>query len=1051
MPEQLTQIRILESEPNRKGDLFGRLMEDLFAALGYERFRLNIHKSGREIDLEGDHRVESRRLIAECKATEDPIGGDELNKFYGAVDVEKRKLPGKEVSAYFISLSGFRETAIEQERDAGSSRFICLDGARVAQELVAGRIIVSEANAMELAGRCAAGCDQQLKVETPPELLAHELGWIWVVYFQTKKERNCFTLIHADGGALSSKLARHIIEADKSINGALHTLSYLPPLHDPAVDERKLEQAERAYLEYVGRECGEIELQGLPADQEVGSRRLRLENIFVPLHLVPVGADRPEGFEQGSSLKSKRRQATSTDEAQQRQSVGKVLTRACRFVVLGLPGGGKSTLLKRIATAYAFPERRSLIHDDLPDRKWMPLFVRCRQLEGLVRSPITEILAELSQRAEIPTEYKNAFGTSVTRCLQSGLALLLVDGLDEISEEGDRIAFVRQLRTFLATYPAIAVVITCREAGFRVIGGALAGQCEQYKLADLNDAEIRSLTVSWHKEVVGNKREIIEDAQRLAETICRTDRVRHLAQNPLLLTTLLLVRRWVGQLPTKRSVLYGKAVEVLLMTWNVEGHESIDPEEALPQLEFVAFAMMKDGAQQISLRRLREYLGQARAQMPEILGYTKVGIPDFIKNVELRSSVLIQSGDELEDGTLYPTYEFRHLTFQEYLAARAVVEGHYSSHGDSDTMLTVLRPHLGDENWEEVVLLCAVLGGRKSTPLIEFLINEAKAPSLDSKREGSDEMSAPALLGKCIADEVQLGPEVLREAMRWVARRRESPSGLFSSIFRSKYGSVLVDVCMNEMETAESDLIQIGGGIAEIMIVVVGWGGTEFVADRVDDLLVEHDPRKAMTGCLAAMGIAWSVYARGGRPPEMSADLSAAMHRWIEKTLALIRSKERYLAFSAMWALAWLFKSTNWAPDSHPQVFDNLLAAWRTWQIAELHYVAAWALTALPLVDRSSSPFVQTADLVSFASSHFEQKLADTPRERMWGETEKRAALVLGYYARAPWSDEQLVDYIPTVFRLPGDRLGIEMLQGLGRLGVAKLAEISRRASPPTP
>lgn len=58
-------IRILEKDTNRRGDLFRRLMADLFVALGYEQPRLNIHKSGRELDLSADHRLEPRRAIGE--------------------------------------------------------------------------------------------------------------------------------------------------------------------------------------------------------------------------------------------------------------------------------------------------------------------------------------------------------------------------------------------------------------------------------------------------------------------------------------------------------------------------------------------------------------------------------------------------------------------------------------------------------------------------------------------------------------------------------------------------------------------------------------------------------------------------------------------------------------------------------------------------------------------------------------------------------------------------------------------------------------------------
>ncbi|MFH0903911.1 MAG: restriction endonuclease [Methanobacteriota archaeon] len=140
-----SNMRILEAESNKRGDLFGRLMSDLFLALGYDKVRLNIHKTGRELDVDGQHRTEHRRVIAECKALDSKIGGDEINKFVGAIDVEKRKNPHVQITGYFISLSGFTETAIEQEKEAGDERVICLNGNRVIEELIKGHIIVSQA------------------------------------------------------------------------------------------------------------------------------------------------------------------------------------------------------------------------------------------------------------------------------------------------------------------------------------------------------------------------------------------------------------------------------------------------------------------------------------------------------------------------------------------------------------------------------------------------------------------------------------------------------------------------------------------------------------------------------------------------------------------------------------------------------------------------------------------------------------------------------------------------------------------------------------------
>jgi hypothetical protein len=71
---KLRNIEILENDSNKKGDLFGRLMSDFFHSLGYDEPRLNIHKSGREIDLSSQHRIEHKIAIAECKAHSETIG-----------------------------------------------------------------------------------------------------------------------------------------------------------------------------------------------------------------------------------------------------------------------------------------------------------------------------------------------------------------------------------------------------------------------------------------------------------------------------------------------------------------------------------------------------------------------------------------------------------------------------------------------------------------------------------------------------------------------------------------------------------------------------------------------------------------------------------------------------------------------------------------------------------------------------------------------------------------------------------------------------------------
>lgn len=235
--QEPVSIRILEKENNRRGDLFGRLMADLFVALGYEQPRLNIHKSGREIDLWAEHRLELRRAIAECKATAEPVGGDDLNKFVGVLDAERED--GLPVTGYFVSLAGFKETAIEQEKQRRRTKIVLLTGAQVVSALVEGRILIPKERATELAGRCCRDLGH-LILDLKAELLAHKRGWIWTIYYTQGKARTHFALIHSDGIPLARALADEVIDADRDCGGKLHELSYLssPPNSDtnPRVD-----------------------------------------------------------------------------------------------------------------------------------------------------------------------------------------------------------------------------------------------------------------------------------------------------------------------------------------------------------------------------------------------------------------------------------------------------------------------------------------------------------------------------------------------------------------------------------------------------------------------------------------------------------------------------------------------------------------------------------------------------------------------------------------------------------------------------------------------
>lgn len=925
-------IRILEKDNNRRGDLFGLLMSDLLIALGYERPRLNIHKSGHELDLWADHRLENRRAIAECKATSEPIGGDSLNKFVGVLDAERMGV--RALTGYFISLSGFRETAIEQERQRRRTKIITLTGSQVITELVRGRILISFDHATEFAGRYCATLEH-LVLDPKAEILAHERGWIWAIYYTQGKVRSHFALIHADGTPLARALADEIITTDQACDGRLHTLSCLNPVPPLGADnDNRVAEALTAYQQYIINECGFIQLDGLPADSDVGSRRLRLENLFVPLHLdIPSEREEHRG----------RVRVQYNDH----YSIRTAMFRYPRLALLAAPGGGKSTLIKRLALAYADPAQYRRSDDNLPEREWLPLFLRCRELRDLARGSFAELLGALSQREPV-RQHAAVFRAYVDRALLSGEVLLLVDGLDEISDPGDRAAFVCTLRTALKAYPDIALIVTSREAGFRHVAAHLAPVCTLTTLSPFDTDDIRRLSVAWHREVLGDSAKVRADAEELAATITRNDRIHSLAVNPLLLTTLLLVKRWVGSLPTRRSVLYGKAVEVLLMTWNTEGHDPIPDEEALPQLCYVASAMMLDGVQKISRPRLAMLLQEARDALPTELGYVKGSVDEFIHRVEDRSSLLMMTGHDVEDGQLVEFFEFRHLTFQEFLTARAMVEGWHPARKDADTLVTVLEPHLKKERWREVIPLAAVLGGKATEALIQRLTEEMEKISPQDVSRSDPLLHA---LLNCLADEAAARPRTIRTALRQLVRFGTALALLPATqmLVRGRYGADFHDEASMALQSEMLDIANVGDALME----AVWWqaletddatGYVHAAAQFVEMLKAQ----KNLTRFEGAVGIGRLCYALWNSAEQIKLNACA---EYLQSTgPMLVPMLEGTLAerCSAAYALEALCKRLTWTPPPDWNISMRLFRLWRDSTNTTVQRLAVRALASQP-------------------------------------------------------------------------------------------------------
>ena len=531
----------------------------------------------------------------------------------------------------------------------------------------------------------------------------------------------------------------------------------------------------RDYRAFLVKDCGQMTIEGVRADMDTAQRRFDLERLFVPLKIMSCPPEIPESDPQRNEKLHKWQ-----EKNRKPLLFGKVFAKHKRLALLALPGGGKTLLLKRLAVAYADPSRRRASTDALPDLDVTPVLIRCREWREHIHRPILTLLENIS--AITGQAALAGLSDALIPLFDTGRILLLVDGLDEIHDDALRTTFVEHLEAFLDDHKLIRLVVTSREAGFSLVAPCLARFCKRWRVAPLQPEAITLLCDHWHLLMKGDFPEAKAEGRDVAQHLLRNASLLRLAENPLLLTMLLVVKHGAGRLPPDRVSLYSRAVEVLLDTWNIKGHEPLNIKEAVPQLACLAFHLLRAKKQTATEKELLTLLEEAREKVPQIRRYAKDTPHKFLKRVELRSSLLLEAGRQRDGAGTVPFYQFRHLTFQEYLAAVAAVEGHYMEYEKSDTALTPLSPYLTTEEWKEVIPMAAVLARKQAEPIVSALVAEATklrvkleiGEDFPGKKEwkGTHPRRLPApvaRLAQCLLEEAEAAPETLAAGMQILA------------------------------------------------------------------------------------------------------------------------------------------------------------------------------------------------------------------------------------------------------------------------------------------
>ncbi|QZZ20761.1 NACHT domain-containing protein [Leptothermofonsia sichuanensis E412] len=397
----------------------------------------------------------------------------------------------------------------------------------------------------------------------------------------------------------------------------------------------------------------------------------------------------------------------------------KVANKQPYLMVLGGPGAGKSTFLRKMGLEALKGRSGGYLHESIP----VLIELKSFNTEKI------DIAAAIAQEFRI-CGFPSSEQTTL-KLLEQGMLLLLLDGLDEVPSRNLDTA-IHQIQDFVDQYDRNRFITSCRIAAYH----HNFKRFTDVAMADFSHTQIKQFIFNWfHSEIDLQANTAQRCWQLLQKPENRT--ARELAQTPLLLTLLCLVYDKKQQFPQNRSVLYSRALRVLMEEWAAE--KRIFQEEIYQGLstELEEVLLSEIAYQGFEANRLffqkKEVVNQIKYFLADNLN-----APRHLDGESILEAIAIQQGILVERAQ--DVYSFSHLTLQEYLTAQYI--------DDHQIIRKLVTEHLTHERWQEVFLLVAGLmkGGADSlllameaqaktfitTPKLQALLNWATGVTSDS-------------------------------------------------------------------------------------------------------------------------------------------------------------------------------------------------------------------------------------------------------------------------------------------------------------------------------
>ncbi len=380
------------------------------------------------------------------------------------------------------------------------------------------------------------------------------------------------------------------------------------------------------------------------------------------------------------------------------------------IIILGVPGAGKTTVLKHLALHYCKENIEKQEHVCVP-------------------IPIT--LRKFAESAKSLREYIDAvfeeYGYAkakkfVEKDLKTGKCILLMDGFDEVTNRKSQEKVTKEIHTFYKKYHGCKILVTSRFAGphdelARCLRDPFMGFTRLEVMA-FDNTQIFRFIDNWFGAF--NRRK----ADSMLRMVTNNKDIETLARNPLMISIIAALYDEDNEQLPKRANLYERIIDVMLNKW--DSHKLVRNQFSPDKKKLILRKLAFRNHCSSQWTMTREEILEEIARHSSRIGLKKEEFQLFFEEIWQRSYFLRQLSMD--------TYDFFHLSFQEYFTALELKE--------QEDMIATIIPNLSQSWWEEPFLLYAGIS-KNASPFIKRIQKEMPEDIFYSNL---------MLSGKCIVD-----------------------------------------------------------------------------------------------------------------------------------------------------------------------------------------------------------------------------------------------------------------------------------------------------------